>query len=615
MIAAGVLALLGLAFAAPPGDEVRVLRPTVDAARLDAWRGVAEERPSLRGFRAPILTRAAEPLVLHAASALDAPDARAARTIATQLARDGLRATLVAATLDLGPGAGGLAGRLERAGFPVDLLACWTQPGAEALPERVARELAAGRDRADIVADLASLPFAWSPTIPGWHVASESGETTAAAIRLQVSSATDYAKPGEGGAMDVFRDLARLLPDVSIVAGVESKHLGGVEAEARALAADRRAPITLVESPLPLAQWAQDSAKAGFAEVGGRRAVVWLAPRYASRGEDGSAFVAGENLALEAFAATGRDVRASPLLFQAGDILCVVDPRSGKRSLLVGEAEVARNRALGLSRDEVLTAFRTEFGIDSCIVLPAVSFHVDLEVSVRATDEGLVACVLDTASAARNAIRCGVDALARAGLLDAEGARVAASDVEADRHAEFFARVGPIFQKAQHAPGRFAFDFSEHFAAGPADSGVGNLQRFLLAIDLWTAARMGEATADELGVDPDSFAYLSSLRRREVDRMRVASALAGLGWKVVAVPGLSDEKRSLNPLNGIHLRGRYLMPAYGGLYAALDDLARERLGEAFGAGVRIDPVATGETQRRAGGLHCAAAVEPAVDGR
>ena len=109
--------------------------------------------------------------------------------------------------------------------------------------------------------------------------------------------------------------------------------------------------------------------------------------------------------------------------------------------------------------------------------------------------------------------------------------------------------------------------------------------------------------------------YMLKLRRREVDRMRVASALAGLGWKVVAVPGLSDEKRSLNPLNGIHLRGRYLMPAYGGLYAALDDLARERLGEAFGAGVRIDPVATGETQRRAGGLHCAAAVEPALEGR
>jgi hypothetical protein len=125
---------------------------------------------------------------------------------------------------------------------------------------------------------------------------------------------------------------------------------------------------------------------------------------------------------------------------------------------------------------------------------------------------------------------------------------------------------------------------------------------------------MGEASAEELGVDPDSFAYLTSLRRREADRMRVASALAGLGWKLVAVPGLSDEKRSLNPLNGIHLRGRYLMPAYGGLYAPLDELARQRLGEAFGPGVRIDPVATGETQRRAGGLHCAAAVEPALDG-
>ncbi|MEQ1730068.1 MAG: hypothetical protein ABL982_17005 [Vicinamibacterales bacterium] len=172
-----------------------------------------------------------------------------------------------------------------------------------------------------------------------------------------------------------------------------------------------------------------------------------------------------------------------------------------------------------------------------------------------------------------------------------------------------FPRAGS-FRHEQHASGRFAFDFSEHFAAGPADSGVGNLQRFLLAIDLWTAARMGESSADELGVDTDSFAYLTSLRRREADRMRVAAALAGLGWKLVAIPGLSDEKRSLNPLNGLHLRGRYLMPAYGGIFAGLDDLARERLQEAFGPGVRIDPVATGETQRRAGGLHCAAAVEP-----
>ncbi|MCY2959486.1 MAG: hypothetical protein NTY35_04910 [Planctomycetota bacterium] len=614
MILAGVLALLGSAFAAPTDDKVLVLRPTLDAARLDTWRASADQRPSLRGFRAPVLDRAGDPLVLHA---VEGPDARAARSIAMKLARDGLRATLVAAVADLGPGAAAaatVAERLERAGLPVDLLACWRAPGDEPLAERVARELAAGRDAASITADLAALPFAFPPTIPGWRIATESGEADAAAVRLQISSATDYAKPGEGGAMDVLRGLARLLPDVAIVAGVEAKHLDGVEREARGLAAERSAPITLVESPLPLAQWAQDSAKAGFVEKGGPPRVAWLAPRYASRGEDGSIFAPSENLALEGFAATGREVRLSPLLFQGGDLIAVRDPRTGTRYLLVGEAEVARNRALGLTRDEVLTAFRAEFGVDSCIVLPAVSFHIDLEVSVRATDEGLVACVLDTGTAARTVIHCGLDALARAGLLDQEAARLAGEDLEADRQTEFFARVGPLLQSAQHAPGRFTLDFAERFAAGPSDSGVGNLQRFLLALDVWTAARIGEASAEDLGIDPDSFAYLASLRRREVDRMRVASALSGLGWKLVAVPGLSDEKRSLNPLNGLHLRGRYLMPAYGGLFAPLDERARQRLAEAFGPRVRIDLVATGETQRRAGGLHCAAAIEPRLGG-
>lgn len=612
MIATGVLALVVIAAAAPTDDKVTVLRPTFDASRLEPWRAAATDRPGLRGFRAPILDRAASPLVLDAPAG-DGSDAKAARTIATQLARGGLRATLVAAVADLGPTSGSIAQRLESAGFPVDWLACWAPPGAEPLVERVVRELSAGRERGAVVEELASLEFAFTPTIPGWRVASESGEHEAAAIRLQVSSATDYARPGEGGAMDVFRDLARVLPDAALVVGVESKHLGGVEAEARALAPTRRGSITLVESPLPLAQWAQDNAKAGHVESGGRRSVAWLAPRYASRGEAGSTFVAGENLALEGFAATGRVVRTSPLLFQGGDLVTVVDPRSGKRSMLVGEAEIARNLSLGLTRDEVLAALRTEFGVDGCIVLPAASFHVDLEVSVRATDEGLVACVLDTATAARTVLHCGIDGLANAKLLDAEGARLCKLDVDEDRPAEFFERLGPILQRAQHGGGQFALDFSAHFAAGPTDSGVGNLQRFLMAVDLWTAARMGDASAEQLGIDADTHAYLSSLRRREADRMRVARALVDLGWNVVPVPGLSDEARSLNPLNGLHLRGRYLQPTYGGLYARIDELARTALTGAFGPGVRIDPIATGETQRRSGGLHCAASVEPAAN--
>lgn len=610
------LVLWFLAASTGVAGEVRVVRPPIDAARLEAWRAAGDALPGLRGFRAPILGRGAIHPVLHAPASLDAAEARAARIVAEQLARNGLRATLVAAVVELAPpSASGLAERLERIGLPVDLLDSWTPDGAEPLVARVARELGEGRDPAAVASGLAALPFAWRASIPGFAVATESGEHDAGAIRLQISSATDYAKPGEGGAMDVFRDLARLCPDAEIVAGVEQKHLAGVEREARALAASRGAPITLVESPLPLAQWAQDNAKPGFVDQGGARALVWIAPRYASRGEAGSTFVAGENLALEGLAESGRTVLASRLLFQGGDLMAVLDPRTGTRSLLVGEAEIARNRSLGLARDEVLAAFRGEFGVAGSIVLPAVSFHVDLEVSVRAGPAGLVACVLDTVTAARTVIGCGLDALVRAQLLDADAARLAREDLAADLHEPFFERVGPVLDRGLHGPGRFTLEFAERFAAGPADSGVGNLERLLLALDLWTAARIGDATAADLGLDPDSFSYLTSLRRRELDRLRVAGALQGLGWTLVAVPGLSDERRSLNPLNGLHLRGRYLQPAYGGIYAALDDLAGDRLAAAFGPDVRIERVATGETQRRAGGLHCAAAVEPAAGPR
>ena len=581
--------------------EVRVLRPEFAPERVAAWRAVTEEIPCLRGFVAPILDRANGPLALHPPADRDA---RAARVVAERLATNGLRATLVDALLALQPRAADVdaaRARLAAIGFPVDLLACH----GDAL-ERAQQGLQAGRARDEIVGELAALPFAWQPSVSGFALATECGEHDAAAVRLQISSASDYARPGEGGAMDVLRGLARALPDAELVATVETKHLAGVEAESRRLAEARAAAITVVESPLPIAQWAQDAAKPGF--VGAD--VVWLAPRYASRGEAGSRFVPSESLALEGFAATGRVVRASRLLFQGGNLLAVRDPRDGKRTLLVGEAEVARNRALGLSIEEVLAAFRGEFGVDACVVLPAVSFHVDLEISVRATPDGIVACVLDTPTAARTVIHCGIAALERARLLDAAAARTAREAVDGDRYEDFFAAIGPALQKGMHAGGRVDLAFAEALAASPEDSGVGHVHRLLLALDLWTAGRIGDAPADVLGLDVDTHAYLQSLRRRELDRLRVAQALESLGWRLVPVPGLSDEGRSLNPLNGLQLRDRFLVPTYGGSFAALDDLARARLSEAFGPGVALEPILCGETQRRAGGLHCAASVEP-----
>ncbi len=587
---------------------------TIDPVRLELWRAAREERPVLRGFRAPILERAAEPLRLDLpAESADPRAAAAARTVAARLAPDGLRATLVAAIADLGPervldGSGGE--QLEAIGFPVDLLAFLAPPEAEPVHLTAARDLRAGRPAAEVRAALDALPFGFRATVPGWRSATECGEEAAGALRLQLSSGRDYAAPGDGGTLDVFRQLARLMPDVPIVASVQSRDLEPVEALARELARSRTAAITLLPEPLPVSQWAQDGAKPGFVEAGGAREIVWMVPRYASRGEDGSTFVPGENLLLEGLAGTGRRLALSPLLFQGGNLLAVRDPRDGTRSMLVGEAELARNRSLGLSRDEVLDALRAEFGVDRCIVLPAVSFHVDLEVSVRAAPTGLTAFVLDTSRGARLAVRCGLDALERAGSLTADEVRLLRADLEADRISEFVARLGPRLAARQHGPGQFDEAWARGFSAGPADSGIGNLQRFLLGIDLWTAERMGNAGPREMGIDADSWAYLDSLRRREGERIAVATALAGLGWRIVAVPGTSDGARSVNPLNGLQLAGRYLQPAYGGVYAPWDDAARDVFEAEMGSGVSVIPVLCGETQRRSGGLHCAVAVEP-----
>jgi hypothetical protein len=590
--------------------EVAIVRHEVAPERLAAWSALVPARPGLRGFRAPILEDAGlapEPDFAHAA---DEGLARAERAVATRLAREGLRAALIAALEALGPERArreDALGLLARAGLPVDLLACWGEP--RELARRVADGLAAGRSAAELRGELEALPFRFPPTLPGFRLMSESGEEPPGALRLQLSSSRDYAEPGEGGALDLVRQMAEFLPELPLTVSVAEQHLERLEREARALAERRTGPIQIVVQPLPVSQWAQDLAEAGHVERGGQREVWLLAPRYASRGEAGSSFVPGESLALEGLARTGRRIARSPLLFQGGNVLCARDPRDGVRWLVVGETEVARNRALGLARDEVLAAFRAEFGADRCLVLPAVSFHVDLELSLRAVGGELVAFLLDSSAAARSVARAGIDALERAGELGAEAAGAARAALEEGRLEDLMGPLDPLL--AAHAHGVTGFDerLAARFSSGPADSGVGNLQRFLLALDVLAAERLTSEAATE-GLDPNARAYLESLRRRERDRLLVAQALQGLGWRLVAVPGFSDSTRSANPLNGLQLPGLYLMPASGGLLAPLDRAGLEALSAALGTQVAVRAVLCDETQRRAGGLHCAVAVEP-----
>src|SRR5262249_6393379 len=151
--------------------------------------------------------------------------------------------------------------------------------------------------------------------------------------------------------------------------------------------------ITIAAGPTPVSQWAQDNGKSG--EVSGEP--VTLIARYASRAEESSVLVPGDTFVAESLQSAGLRVAQSPLLVQGGNLYAASGPASGERVLLIGEAEVCRNVSLGLARDQVIEAFRVEFGVDRCVVLPAVSFHIDFELTIRAHEGRLLAFVNDSA--------------------------------------------------------------------------------------------------------------------------------------------------------------------------------------------------------------------------
>jgi hypothetical protein len=74
--------------------------------------------------------------------------------------------------------------------------------------------------------------------------------------------------------------------------------------------------------------------------------------------------------------------------------------------------------------------------------------------------------------------------------------------------------------------------------------------------------------------------------------------------RVQRVPGISDHEVSVNPVNGLHLGERYLMPSFGGVFASLDQAAIAEFQRAFGPKVKIEPIRTAAVQSTDGGLHC-----------
>lgn len=609
--------------ARPAPGRVRLVQAPASEATLAYRRRLPEAPPALRGFRAALGDQPPWP----AQRPEDPPLRRVADLVAQRLATDGLPATLVHVLRMVDPQLreGDPAAQrdlLRRVGLPDDLLEHFEVPdrGAGFGPVlEWAREQAQSAPGAEVATQPAAPPgthpvasapargqsvrLRWRPSRLGYQVAVDSGQHAIRCVRLQLTRGDCWLGTGDGSSVDIARQLVERLPAIDLLVSLEERFVPRLLETCADWPLGRPGRLTLIAEPLTVSQWTQDNAKVGLAAG----QAVLLVPRYASRGEVPWSFVPGESFLADGLAAAGLEVVQSPLLFQGGNLLAAEDPRTSQRLLLIGEAELHRNMALGLSAEQVLEAFRTEFGVDRCVVLPAVSYHLDYEVSLRATPRGVLAFVNDPPAAATIILQIGIDVLERGGVLNPADAGAARHDLAARRWGEVVRRVGDALLERAPQYGRFPESLADAFSTGPTDSGVGNFQRFLLALDLalgWSASTQTRPGA--LPADPGPRAYLASLQRRDVDRQALHAALRELGFQLVPIPSLAEEERSIGYLNGLHDRQRYLMPAWGGLYGRLDAAAMRAFQEALGADIEVVPILCSESQRRVGGLHCAA---------
>lgn len=604
----------------PQNGDVRIVTPKLPDDVLAYRQSLPEERPPLQSWRTPILENAAKKWPFDEPAA-NAPLKlqKASEAVATRLATDGLLPALAKAIEIIGPAQFGKdaaadADALRSVGLPVDLLNSFHLPAAhngtgESIIQHIADRLVSGSSTESLGGELSAAGFRFAKSLNGFRLASESGEADIGLVRVQLAKGEYWHGIGDGGALDIIRQLTAALPGANFLVSTQRDQTALLIGLMRPWPGFRPGRFSVVAEPLTIGQWAQDNGKPGVIEsdTTAKLGIATLVPRYASRGDDGSTFVPGESFMADGWAAAGMRVIQSSLIFQGGDLMAVRHPKTGERTLLIGEAEIYRNTALGLSRDQALEAFRIEMGVDRCVVLQSVSYHIDYEVSVRAIGDELIAFVNDTAAALRPIIEIGLDALQSGGAISASDAESARAHLSAGRVGEMVQLLDDQVFHGARQHGRFPESLTRTFSRSLTDSGVGNFQRFLLALDLSIAETDAVAAPQ---VDPNLAEYIAAIRRRDADRERLHQQLAELGWHIVAIPSLAEAERGINYLNGIHAQGRYLMPAYGGLYAPLDAKAADSFGRVLGEKVKIVPILSAESQRRNGAVHCAASVFP-----
>lgn len=543
---------------------------------------------------------------------------RAAMIIASSLARDGLAVTAANAAVALKSllrGSGSLREFLNRAGLPIDLAEMMTLKESDGfargeLVTWLECRVRNGASASAIRSALARAQLDFRPTLPGFIATDDSGGDAPLLFRLQLTRGDDWLGEGDGGSVDIARQLVHLLPSLPCVISVRGDHATSIATQATQWAREsvRTAPITIISERATLSQWAQDNARAGHLDRGGKHTAAALLPRYASRGEERSVLVPGDSAAPESLKLIGVEVARSPLLFQGGNLIVVNDRRNSRRVLLVGEAEVYRNVALGLSRDQTIQALRAEFAADVAIQLPAASYHIDSEVmcvSCLATG-GVAAYVSDSVAGARTIVGAGVSALRRGGILDEPFAARVHEAIGEDRRDPaavlgLWTRLGEF----QNASGEFDSTLSRCFTNGtPGESTVGNFLTFLEALDHLTGCSSVGEHGDN---NPHAAAALHARARLQRDRRSLHDLLGERGWRVLPVPSFPSGCRGVCGLNGLVIPNQLLVPCMSGLFSALDSACLNAL-QAFGTRTQVGKVRSAESQRRNGLLRCSTGI-------
>lgn len=582
---------------------------------LEPWMPTRSDVPELRGFRAPFVESGQGNKYMIAPLREDGPKTRAAALyVAEHLAKDGL----VRTTLDVLPMDGVIDEgvtvvdneSLAYLGIPVDLLAMFRVDGKPML-DAINAWWKAGAKKEDVAALAARAVFAFTPSRAGFEVMAEDGTRKVSTLRTQLPAARYLAKAGDGSPLDVVRQLAMNLSH-DIVVSINKSQADELLAEANMW--DSRASITIVPTVGSLTQWAQDNAKPGeTVNTDGTRAAMTLLPRFACINEQMSKCVLGDTFLFETLRTQVGGLVPSPLLFQGGNVMCVTLPADGRRLLLVGEAEVQRNRALGLSEGDVLDAFRLEFGVDEVVVIPAESFHLDMEFTIRKVDDDLIVVMGDDLAAARiilaEALRCFV----KAELLHESAAQPAIDELASGAQREALTLFGRTVAPTIQANGAVGKTIVDALRATNMDEPEANARRVLYAMDL-LAAYEARSNGQSLSATFEfERMYRESLLRRLDEREALARTLAELGMTVKKIPNLGDEELGVNYLNALHLPDSTLVPVMGGFFAPLDDAALASLHGAFGTGVKLTPIVTTQLQSNYGGVHCMVSAYPAAD--